>query len=246
MRLIKSLPELVMFLAIAFAALVNVAVWGGFVEGENARVGAAPAAELPAGNAPGAVDSPGVAAQAAESDENPDLPGLFVATQGRSHLDSAYPLDEPVPFCDGVSVTENCYFSNPPTSGPHLGVQRNATLPNGQLINIPPDPGVYDFEIPRESIPHLQEHAGVFLGYHCTTTECEEAIASITEIVTEELARGARVVMAPSTDFYPNTIALASWTRVDTFLPADFTEDRVRRFIETHSCRFDPEGFCVE
>jgi hypothetical protein len=246
MRLIRQLPELLMVAAIVLSALINVAVWGGFVVGENARAGAAPASELPPGNAPGTTDSPRVRALSAEVNESPDLPGVFVPSQGRQHLEGSWPLDERMGFCatPEEALTGECYSSNPPSSGLHLGNQRNVELETGQVITIPPEPGIYDFEIPRESIPHLQEHAGVYLGYHCATSECDDIVRRITEVVADELRDGARVVMAPSTDFFPNTIALASWTRVDVFQSGDFTEDRVRRFIEAHSCRFDPEGFC--
>ena len=44
---------------------------------------------------------------------------------------------------------------------------RSSLLADGNRMNIPPDPGVYDFAIPRESIPHIEEHAGVYVGYHC-------------------------------------------------------------------------------
>lgn len=248
MRLLKTLPELIMIAAIALSALINVAVWGGFVVGEDARAGAAPAAALPPGNAPGTEDTPRLRALAAEVDENPDLPGVFIPSQGRQHLQGAWPLDDRMGFCatPEEALTGECYASNPPSSGRHLGVQRNVELETGQVINIPPEPGVYDFEIPRESISHIQEHAGVFIGYHCTTAECDEVVGRITEVVADELGSGARVVMAPSTDFFPNTIALASWTRVDVFQSGDFTEDRIRRFIQAHSCRFDPEGFCSD
>jgi hypothetical protein len=123
-------------------------------------------------------------------------------------------------------------------------VQRNARLSNGNVVNIPPDPGIYDFGIPREAIPHLQEHAGVFLGYNCESAPCEETVDRIARLVSGELALGARVVMAPFEDLAVDTIALASWTRIDTFPAAESTDDRVRNFIKAHSCRFDPEGFC--
>jgi hypothetical protein len=50
--------------------------------------------------------------------------------------------------------------------------------------------------------------------------------------------------MAPDSDLEDDTMALASWTRIDKFLADDFSEGRVRAFIDAHSCRFDPEGFC--
>ncbi len=37
-------------------------------------------------------------------------------------------------------------------------------------------------------------------------------------------------------------IALTAWGYLDTF--EEFDEARVRAFIETFECNFDPEGFC--
>jgi hypothetical protein len=111
-------------------------------------------------------------------------------------------------------------------------------------LRIPPDPGVYDFDVPREAIPHIQEHAGLYVGYNCGNDDCRSSVARLKDLVTQEIALGARVVMSPDADLGQNTIGLASWTRVDTFDAADYSDDRVRKFIKTHSCRFDPELFC--
>jgi hypothetical protein len=51
--------------------------------------------------------------------------------------------------------------------------------------------------------------------------------------------------MAPDSDLDADTIALASWTRIDSMPAAEYDDARVRAFIEAHSCRFDPEGFCA-
>jgi hypothetical protein len=53
-----------------------------------------------------------------------------------------------------------------------------------------------------------------------------------------------RVAMSKNLDLPVGTMAVASWTRVLNFAYADYDEDAVRDFISTHSCRFDPEGFC--
>jgi hypothetical protein len=118
------------------------------------------------------------------------------------------------------------------------------TQPDGSTISIPPQPGVYETAIPRESIPHLQEHAGVFVGYNCASPDCEAVVERLFSVVAQSLDNDKRVVMAPSPDLPPDTIGLASWTRVDAFPSAEYTDDRVQDFIDTHSCRFDPEGFC--
>jgi hypothetical protein len=190
------------------------------------------------------------------------LPGTFVPTQGRGHFNDTYsPNRTPTPFCDGVATSENsgsdsvatdavdCYSSNPPSTGKHLPPQRNVEVAPGARINLPPDPDVYppDIEIPREAIPHILEHAGVFVGYNCDGSDlaCEEVVdEEVARIVNDRIDDNKRVVMARDSDLPVDTIGLASWTRVDTFGYAEFTEGRVVDFIDTHSCRFDPEGFC--
>jgi hypothetical protein len=65
-------------------------------------------------------------------------------------------------------------------------------------------------------------------------------------LVIQELSLRRRVVMARFSDLPPDTIGMASWTRVDTFAASDFDAERVSAFIRAHSCRYDPEGFCGE
>jgi hypothetical protein len=50
--------------------------------------------------------------------------------------------------------------------------------------------------------------------------------------------------MANDPDLPVGTIGLSSWTRVLNMKASDYDEDAVEDFIGTHSCRFDPEGFC--
>jgi hypothetical protein len=102
-------------------------------------------------------------------------------------------------------------------------------------------------KIPREAIPHILEHAGVYIGYNCADgdTACEEIIRQLEGIVNDRLdAHDDRVVMARDTDLPPDAIGMSSWTRVDVFQYRKMTEERIVDFIDTHSCRFDPEGFC--
>lgn len=230
-----------MFLAILAIGALDLAVYSGVVQGEDAvRFGQM--GELSDSQRTGDLRN---AADDAELDDSDDLPGRYVPSQGRGHTGTSIPLAERVPFCEG-EASEDCYASNPPTSGLHVAVQRDAQLGDGNVINIPPDPGIYEFEIPREAIPHLQEHAGLFLGYRCDDPACEAIVERTRALVEEELSLGARVVMAPSSDLAEDTMALASWTRIDSFSLEDFGEARVRDFIKAHSCRFDPEGFCPE
>lgn len=230
-------PELLTFTLIFVAILVNVGLYGGFIEAYDPPGGARDAEER---------DARRDAAERAERDDSGDLPGRFVVTQGRKHT-GAWPLDASarVPFCRDGEIADTCYASNPPTSGLHVPVARVVVI-DGDLINLPPEPDIYEIEIPREAIPHLQEHAGVYVGYNCGSDACDAAVEQMRTLVKQELSLGARVVMSPDSDLAEDTIGLASWTRFDTFAAEAYTDGRVRSFIKAHSCRFDPEGFCAE
>jgi hypothetical protein len=147
------------------------------------------------------------------------------------------------------TVPTDCYNSNPPSSGRHLGVQRNVDVGGGLVINIPPDPDVYphDVEIPRDAIPHILEHAGVYVGWNCAEGDqaCLDTVQQVEDLVNQRIDNNDdRVVMSINKDLPEGTIGLASWTRTMVFPYAEYSEDAVRDFISTHSCRFDPEGFC--
>ncbi len=234
-----SFAEVSTIVLIALLSLLDAALYSGVFRGYDPDAAGATETYLPPASAARS------AAERAEQDDSADLPGVFVPTQGRKHT-ADYPHHDRVPFCLDGEPHDDCYASNPPTSGLHLPTARGVVIGPGVAIDLPPDPGVYAFEIPRESIPHLQEHAGVFLGYNCASDACRAAVTSAESIVRHELTLGARVVMAPDSDLPPDTIALASWTRFDSFAAGEYTDHQVRRFIQVHSCRFDPEGFCMQ
>lgn len=244
MRVLRALPEMLLWVLIALTATVIVAVYSGFVHGEDGiDLRTAP----PRGATPAAGPTPSAAskaAQVAELDDSTKLPGRFVPTQGRKHT-GPYPLAKPIAFCPEHLTSDDCYASNPPTSGLHLPVQGTVLLANGHALKIPPDPAVYDFPIPREVIPHIEEHAGVYIGYHCASDACDKVAERLKNLVTQEISLGARAVMSPDPDLDDDTIGLAAWTRVDTFAASDYTDERARTFIKAHSCRFDPELFCT-
>ena len=236
-----------MWALIVAMGLFNLAVFTDVVEGENAvdsraRVIATTTGGTAVTGAPTA-EATASAANRAELDDSASLPGRFVPPQGRDHT-SNYPLRTRVPFCPERAISNECYASNPPTSGMHLPVQGTVRLADGNRLKIPPDPGVYAFAIPREAIPHIQEHAGVYIGYNCTADDCKATVERLKDLVTQEVSLGARVVLSPDEDLDGNTIAAAAWTRVDSFDASDYGDDRVRSFIKAHSCRFDPERFC--
>ena len=145
----------------------------------------------------------------------------------------------------------NCHTSNPPSSGEHLNVQRNVEVGNGAIINIPPDPDVYpdDVEIPRDAIPHLLEHAGVFVGWNCASGDsaCMDAVQKAKDLVNDRIDNhDNRVVLAHDNDLPEGTIGMSSWTRAFDFPASDWDKNKseAEKFISVNSCRFDPEGFC--
>lgn len=234
-----------MLACIVLALLANYALYSGRIVVRSGGIEFATSGVSPGGNAPGVTMTPS-AADLAELDSSSDLPGTYVPPQGRRHTGGVWPLRERVPYCEPDDIHNLCYASKPPSSGLHLPVQQNLQLEGGARVDLPPSPGVYNFEFPREMIPHHQEHAGVFVGYNCSSEACFEAVEDATAVVQQQLSLGARVVFAPFSDLDEDTFGLASWTRVDAFAAGDYDDERVRAFIQAHSCRFDPEGFCPD
>ena len=237
MRMKLPLGEILTVLVIVALGLANLALYTGVLDGfDPVHAGRVPT--LPSGNAPSDASTP----EEAALDNSSERPGVYVPSQGIRHTE-AWPLDERVEFCEG-DVSDDCYASNPPSSGLHLPVTQDLELPSGDVVDVPPDPGIYSFEIPREAIPHIEEHAGVFVGYHCASDACEQIAEDLALVVEGLLDEGKRVVMAPDSDLAEDTIGLASWTRVDVMSLAEYSRQRVSDFVEAHSCRYDPERFC--
>jgi hypothetical protein len=232
------------------------------------------------------------ASDKAEQDASPDLPGVYVPTQGRGHLGYTFSLERtPRPFCDGVrnagnagetpastptaqstpspeaaatgeaastgtpratpTVPLDCFSSNPPSSGEHLNVQTNVDVTgNGDILSrIPPDPNVYpdNIKIPREAIPHLLEHAGVYVGYHCADGDeaCLAVVQDLKDLVNDRIDNhNDRVVLANDADLPLGEIGASSWTRVLNVKYQDYDKKVLGDFIGTHSCRYDPENIC--
>lgn len=143
----------------------------------------------------------------------------------------------------------DCYNSNPPSSGQHLNVQNDVDVGNGALIDIPGASEVLppDVVFPREAIPHFLEHAGVFVGYHCSDsdTQCREVVDDLEGLVNDRIDNhGDRVMMSNDPDLPEGEIGLSSWTRVLNVKASDYDRDTVEDFVSAHECRFDPEGFC--
>lgn len=147
------------------------------------------------------------------------------------------------------TVTTDCYLSNPPSSGPMLGDQQQVDVGNNAQIELPPSFSVYppDVEIPRDSISHLLEHAGVFVGWNCAQGDqaCLDVVKQLEKVVNDRIdIKRNRVVMAHDNDLIPGTIGMSAWTRVLDFNYKDYKKQTVTDFIGTNSCRVDWEGSC--
>jgi hypothetical protein len=206
--------------------------WSGAPEGEpDNSTPAAGSTGTPAATTAASTPSAGTTGTAASGTGTPADTGTPQATPS------------PTPRTD-------CYASNPPSSGEHLGVQRNVDVTgNGDLINIPADPDVYpeDITIPREAIPHGLEHAGIYVGWNCAEGDqaCRDVVDDLASLVNDRIDNhDDRVAMARDPDIPVGEIGVASWTRFLLFPYGEYERDAVETFISDHACRFDPEGFC--
>ncbi|HUF53886.1 MAG TPA: DUF3105 domain-containing protein [Dehalococcoidia bacterium] len=151
--------------------------------------------------------------------------------------DYSYPVEQPEELTDrshfDLGLTYDDYTSDPPTSGPHA--------------LRPAETGVSDLAVPKEQAVHNMEHSHVVVWYNCnappvlTNDDCITLRNNLAEVVQEQIGEGREVLMSP----YPameSRIALTSWGYLDAF--DEFDEVRVRTFIETFECNYDPEGFC--
>ncbi len=129
--------------------------------------------------------------------------------------------------------TYDGYNSDPPTSGPHA----DTFAPTG----------VSDLAVAKEMAVHNMEHAGIVVWYNCQAEPaldndaCDDLRDHLSQVVLQEVDDGNEVLMT-SYPLMDTRIALTSWGYLDTF--DEFDEARVRAFITTFECNFDPEGFC--
>jgi len=132
------------------------------------------------------------------------LPGVLYPSQGNFHIAE-------------VDVAHPPYNSNPPTSGPHVG--RIASW------------GSYDYELPDELLVHNMEDGGVILWYRLSS-DPEVNAGRAREL--KEASRGySRVVIVPRSNL-DTTFAMTAWTRLDKFDEDDFSQTRIRDFLEAY------------
>jgi hypothetical protein len=154
-------------------------------------------------------------AQMAEQDSSTDLPGQYYPPQGNDHL-------QPGEEYDG-------YNSDPPTSGPH----------SPQALEWK----VYDDPQPPEKAVHNMEHGGVIIWHNCESAGCQSAVDQMRSVVEGYLDDGALLVMMPYPGLEQDHVAFTSWTRLDLFPASEYTEERLRSFIQAHERRYNPENF---
>ena len=104
------------------------------------------------------------------------------------------------------------YNSNPPTSGPHFGQ--------------PAEWGIYKEEMADEILIHNLEHGGIWISYKPGVSE---EIRKKLEAFYEKYGRKIIIVPRAKND---SDVALAAWNRLDKFNAADYSDERVEKFIK--------------
>lgn len=127
-------------------------------------------------------------------------PGVKVSIQSREHI--------------APGATHEPYNSNPPTSGPHYAAWSKC--------------GIFEEEIPVETLIHNMEHSAVIVSYKPDLAK--EEVQKLQDFVTPLLEDGW-ILMAQNKDI-PSNIALASWGYYQLF-PA-FDKTAFQAFYKTH------------
>ncbi len=116
------------------------------------------------------------------------------------------------------------YNSSPPTSGPHWAN--------------PVRDGIYDKSQPDEGLVHSLEHGRVWISY-------KSSIPEAVKIKLKAIAKGHIKTILTVRDQNSADVALAAWTRLDTFnLGPDgaFDESRVLDFISRYTDKAPERG----
>lgn len=109
---------------------------------------------------------------------------------------------------------KHTYSSNPPTSGPHF--------------ENPAEWGVYKEELPDEILVHNLEHGGIWISYKPGIPE--DVIAKLESFYQKY---GRKIIVTPRSA-NNSDIALAAWTRLDKFSIAEYSDERVEKFIKAY------------
>lgn len=119
-----------------------------------------------------------------------------------------------IPDLGREHITQNhqhTYNSNPPTSGWHYPQEAEW--------------GVYREELLDETLIHNLEHGGIWISYK---PDISEEMRAKLEGFFEEWGR--KIIVTPRSK-NDSDIAVAAWTRLDTFSVSEYSEERVRQFI---------------
>jgi hypothetical protein len=125
------------------------------------------------------------------------------------------------------------YHTDPPTSGRHVGDFAQ------QFINEAP--------VPDEVLVHMMEHGYVVVWYNCGASPalggegCATLRSDLTQLVQQAVGQGKAAVLTPDGSM-PHRLAVTAWQFMDAF--DEYDGQRIQTFIDTFSCRFDPEGGC--
>ena len=174
---------------------------------------------------------------AAEANDDPNLPGEWV------DLPSIYggPYSATAPHVSRDVDYAADQGELPPAGGPHWGSSACGDKPDEAPPFCGPAPwGIYREAWEPETVVHNMEHGGLVLWYNTTD---EAIISEMAELIEGRLNRGDLLVMLPLPDMEEETIALTGWSRREKFPVSEYTEDRVKEFIDKHERRFNPEGF---
>jgi len=109
---------------------------------------------------------------------------------------------------------KHVYNSNPPTSGWHHAQ--------------PVEWGIYREEITDEILIHNLEHGGIWISYKPSIPqEMKQKLEGFSK------KWGRKIIVAPRSA-NDTDIALAAWSRLDKFSVAEYSDDRVERFIKAY------------
>ncbi len=170
-----------------------------------------------------------------EQNDDPALPGTFVNVveiYGGPYPETAGHVAVDVDY-EAVGNT------NPPVAGPHWSGNCGDDPSEAPAFCGPARWGIYREPWEPETLVHNMEHSGAVLWYNTSDTAL---VSEMEDTIRDLLGDLELIVMTPYPDMEDETIALTSWSRIDKFPVAEYSEERVRDFMETHVRRFNPEG----
>ena len=135
----------------------------------------------------------------------PDGPGTRMDEVGREHIS---PGQEHDPY-NSVTATSGAHFGSPLA---------------------PVRWGVHDTALEPEEYLHNLEHGGVAIFYDCPDG-CETIEGQLSDLVSEAVNNGGKVLLAPHSDTGATITAIA-WTFMHQF--DFFDEDNIRAFVNAH------------